>query len=137
VRQIDFTIDAATGFVTTPGTCPGQWTSTGTFGFKDGAEETLQSAAACKRPTAPPRALLTLVPKRVHTGRATRFTARIQGAGAACTRGVSVRVGGRRVRTGTRGRARLTVEVQHAGAHAATAKKRGCQTLHTAFVAVE
>jgi hypothetical protein len=52
VRQIDFTIDRKTGYVTTPRTCPRsrRWTATGTFGFKDGSEETLTSRLACKRP---------------------------------------------------------------------------------------
>ena len=50
VRQIDFTIERNTGYVTTPRTCRGRWTWTGTFGFKDGAEETLRGRAACKRP---------------------------------------------------------------------------------------
>lgn len=59
VRQIDFTIDRKTGYVTTPRSCPRsrRWVATGTFGFKDGAEETVRSRAACKRPrrrSAPP-----------------------------------------------------------------------------------
>jgi hypothetical protein len=58
VRQIDFTIERKTGYVTTPRTCRGHWVSTGTFGFADGAEETVRSRAACKRPpkrrSAPP-----------------------------------------------------------------------------------
>jgi hypothetical protein len=136
VRQIDFTIDSATRFVTTPGACPasGKWISTGTFGFKDGAEETLESAAPCER--AAPDARLLLAPQLVRVGRATRFTARILGASPACTRGVVVRVGGRRVRTGAAGRARLTVTARRGGAHAATAKKPGCSTLRAAFRAV-
>jgi hypothetical protein len=52
VRQIDFTIERATGYVTTPRTCPRsrRWVASGTFGFADGAEETVRSRAACKRP---------------------------------------------------------------------------------------
>jgi hypothetical protein len=52
VRRIDFTIERKTGYVTTPRTCPRsrRWVASGTFGFKDGAEETLRSRAACKRP---------------------------------------------------------------------------------------
>jgi hypothetical protein len=135
VRQIDFTIDKSTGFVTTPGTCTGQWISTGTFGFKDGAEETLQSAAACERKAvAKPR--LMLAPTRVRVGRASRFTARVEDATPVCTRGVVVRVGGRRARTDGHGRVRLTVTAHRGGAHSATAKKRGCPTLRTGFVAV-
>jgi hypothetical protein len=138
VRQIDFTIGAASGFVTTPGACPGdvQWRSTGTFGFKDGAEETLQSAAACEPVQTAAKPRLALSPRRVRTGRATRFTGRVLGASPRCTRGVLVRVGGRRVRTGPGGRARLTVAAHRAGAHAATAKKSGCRTLNTPFRAV-
>jgi hypothetical protein len=51
VRQIDFTIERATGYLTTPRSCPRsrRWVATGTFGFKDGAEETLKSRPACKR----------------------------------------------------------------------------------------
>jgi len=59
VRRIDFTIERKTGYVVTPRSCPRsrRWTSTGTFGFKDGAEETLRSRVACRRPkprSAPP-----------------------------------------------------------------------------------
>jgi hypothetical protein len=144
IRQIDFTVERASGFVTTPGGCSGVWTSTGTFGFADGAEETLRSTAACDKPGggggdgggggAHPRgARLALSPRHARTGRPTRFVARVAGAPASCTRGVTVRVGGRRVRTGARGRARLTVTVRRAGAHRATAKKRGCGTLGAAF----
>jgi hypothetical protein len=139
VRQIDFTIDRATGFVTTPATCPTsrQWIATGTFGFKDGAEETLQSTAACQR--APrgtaKRPRLAIRPQRVRTGRKTRFTARIKNATPACTRGAKVRVGGRRVKTDATGTARLRVRVNRAGAHRATAKKRGCPTLWVPFTA--
>jgi hypothetical protein len=52
VRQSDFTVERKTGFVTTPRTCPRsrRWVSRGTFGFADGAEETLVSRAACRRP---------------------------------------------------------------------------------------
>lgn len=52
VREIDFTIDAGTGFVSTPRTCTasGKWKSTGTFGFADGVEETLTSVAPCSAP---------------------------------------------------------------------------------------
>jgi hypothetical protein len=138
VRQIDFTIEKKTGFVTTPASCAGQWISTGTFGFKDGAEETLQSTAACKRDAAPAAgARLALSPQSVRAGRATRFTARIMGASPACTRRVVVRVGGRRKRTGRNGRIRLRVIAHRLGDHAATAKKRGCPTLRAGFVAVE
>lgn len=56
VRQIDFTIERATGYVTTPRTCPRtrRWVATGTFGFADGAEETVRSRAACTRPAKKP-----------------------------------------------------------------------------------
>ena len=56
VRQIDFTIEKATGYVTTPRTCPRsrRWVSRGTFGFADHAEETVTSMAACKPPRKKP-----------------------------------------------------------------------------------
>jgi hypothetical protein len=136
VREIDFTIDAKTGFVITPPTCTGEWTSTGTFGFKDGAEETLHSAVRCDRPPTPAAPRLAVRPLRVRTGRASRFTARITGASAGCTKGVRVRVGGRRARTGSGGSVSVWVKVNRAGAHSATAKKRGCPALRTDFTAV-
>jgi hypothetical protein len=138
VRRIDFTIDEATGFVTTPPSCPagGAWTSSGTFGFADGAEETLTSDTPCDVAPAASEGRLTLRPKRAAVGRATRFTARISGAAAGCERGATVRVGGRRVRSDSKGRAALTVTVRQAGAHRATAKKRGCPTLRAAFAGV-
>jgi hypothetical protein len=139
VRQIDFTIERANGFVTTPPACPagGRWVSTGTFGFKDGAEETLSSDAPCVRaPSTTPAPRLAVTPKRVRVGRTRRFTVRVIGASARCTRGATVRVGGRRTKTGASGRAHLRVTVRRAGAHAATAKKAGCPTLRAAFVGV-
>jgi hypothetical protein len=56
VRQIDFTVEKRTGYVTTPRTCPRsrRWVSRGTFGFADGAEETVTTKAACKRPRKKP-----------------------------------------------------------------------------------
>jgi hypothetical protein len=52
VRQIDFTIERKTRYVTTPRSCPPsrRWLASGTFGFADGAEETVRSKAACRRP---------------------------------------------------------------------------------------
>jgi hypothetical protein len=57
VRQIDFTVERATGYVTTPRTCARsrRWVARGTFGFADGAEETLTSKAACRRPKPKPK----------------------------------------------------------------------------------
>jgi hypothetical protein len=133
VRQIDFTIDRATGFVTTPPSCRGRWVSRGTFGFADGAEETVVSAMACTRP---PAARLSLEPARVRVGHAARFTARVLGTSSACRRGATVRIGGRRAKTGASGRATLTVSAHRLGKHQATAKKRGCPTLAAPFVAV-
>jgi hypothetical protein len=134
VRQIDFTIERATGFVTTPPSCPrsGQWISRGTFGFADGAEETVTSASACRRAAA----RLSLAPTRARVGRPTRFTARVIGAPAGCSRGAIVRIGGSRRKTGAGGRARLTVTAHGAGAHRATAKKGGCATLAAPFTVV-
>ena len=134
VRQIDFTIERATGFVTTPPSCPhsGEWITRGTFGFADGAEGTVTSASACHRVTA----RLSLAPTRVRLGRLTRFTARVVGAPTGCTRGSIVRIGGRRAKTGADGRATLTVTAHRVGAHRATAKKGGCATLAAPFTAV-
>jgi hypothetical protein len=140
VRQIDFTIDRATGFVTTPRSCPAarRWTSTGTFGFADGAEETLTSVAACDRPApAGRRARLTLSPRRVEAGEPARFTARVIGAPAGCRRGAVVRIAGRHARTGADGHATLTATPGRAGLHRATATKRGCRTLAALFWATD
>jgi hypothetical protein len=134
VRQIDFTIEKATGYVRTPAACPSsrRWTSTGTFGFADGAEETLTSSTPCKRALAR-RPRLSISPARARVGRPTRFVARVSGASAACTSGVRVRIGGRRGTTGPGGRVRLTVTVRQAGAHLAAARKPGCPTLAAGF----
>ena len=135
VRQIDFTIERATGFVTTPPSCPrsGRWISSGTFGFADGAEETVTSASACTRAAA---ARLFLTPTAVRVGRPTRFATRVIGASAHCTRGATVRVGGRRAKTGASGRATLVVTAHRTGAHRSTVKKPGCATLAASFTAV-
>jgi hypothetical protein len=133
VRQIDFTIERTTGFVTTPPSCRGRWLSRGTFGFADGTEETVESAAPCSRPAV---ARLSLTPTHTRVGRPTRFTARVLGSSSACRRGTIVRIGGRRAKTGEGGRVSLTLTVRRAGAHRATAKKRGCATLAAPFAAV-
>jgi hypothetical protein len=135
VRRIDFTIERATGYVTTPPRCPAgrRWTSTGTFGFADGAEETLRSDTPCTRAA---RARLSIAPTRARVGRPTNFVARVEGATAACTRGVRVRIGGRRAKTGPSGRVRLTVTVRRAGPHLAAARKAGCPTLAAPFTGV-
>jgi hypothetical protein len=135
VRQIDFTIEKATGYVTTPPRCPAgrRWTSTGTFGFADGAEETLTTDTPCK-PAARPR--LSIAPTRAPLGRPTTFVARIRDADAACVRGVRVRIGGRRATTGAGGRVRLTVTVRQTGRHVAAARKPGCRTLAAPFTGV-
>jgi hypothetical protein len=132
VREIDFTIERATGFVTTPSSCRGRWVSRGMFGFADGAEETVTSASPCRRAAA----RLSLAPTRARLGRPTRFTARVIGAPAACTTGAIVRIGGRRAKTGAGGRVTLTVTAHRAGPHRATAKKEGCATLAAPFTVV-
>jgi hypothetical protein len=133
VQKIDITIDPK--FVTTPSSCSGTWVSTGTFGFKDGTEETLKSETPCDRPAAPRTATLELKPRRPRVGRATRFSVRLTGA-RECSRGATVRIGGRRAKTDARGRAALRVTVHRPGAHRATAKKAGCPTLSAPFVGV-
>jgi hypothetical protein len=136
VRQIDFAIDRASRFVVTPAKCPatGRWTSTGTFGFADGAEETLASFAACnKASSGGRRAQLTLSPRRVEAGDPTRFSARVIGAPVGCRGGALVRIAGRRARTSADGRATLTATLGRAGVHRATATKRGCRTLAAVF----
>lgn len=136
IRQIDFTVERASGFVSTPPACGGEWTSTGTFGFKDGAEETLSSTIACQAPGhASARPRLALSPQRLRTGARTRFSARIAGAEPGCIAGALVRIGGRRARTDARGRVRLTVTVRRAGRHTASAKKPGCRTLVATYAA--
>jgi hypothetical protein len=136
VRQIDFTIDAATRFVSTPSTCPasGAWMSTGTFGFADGAEESVASTTPCDAPAVPhATARLAILPHAAKVGRATRFVAQVRGAAARCATGATVRVGGRRAKTSASGRIALTVTVRRSGLHRATAKKPGCPTLTAAF----
>jgi hypothetical protein len=139
VRQIDLTVDP--GFVSTPADCPasGLWVSTGTFGFADGVEETLESSTPCDAapaPSPPGSARLSLKPARATVGRRTRFTARVLGAGGGCARRATVRIGGRRALTDPRGRVAMVVTVHRAGAHRATAKKRGCPPLTAALAGV-
>jgi hypothetical protein len=52
-RDIDWTVSSH-GWLTTPAVCPrsGQWTSTGTFTFDDGATVTERSTTPCNRPRA-------------------------------------------------------------------------------------
>lgn len=133
IRQIDFTIDAGTRFVTTPPACPAvaSWSTTGMFGFADGSTEVVRTESPCdpSHRQSTPGARLTLTPRHVRAGTTTRFTARVRGAAPGCTRGATVRVGGRRARIGANGRVRLMVTVRRRGAHRATAKKSGCRTL--------
>ena len=67
---------------------------------------------------------LTVKPRRVRTGRLTRFRFRATVRGHAL-RSATVRFGRRRVHTDRRGRAVLRVRVHHSGRHVARVSKRG------------
>jgi hypothetical protein len=130
VRSLDFQIPVPRGtggrsLITTPSTCPseGQWKTTGTFGFKDGSSDTVTSATPCAKP----RIELTVKPGRVVAGRRARFSFRVQSASASCVAGATIRLAGRKVRTGPRGRATLTATLRKPGARRVRAARPGCR----------
>ena len=76
----------------------------------------------------PPPIRLKVRPRRVRAGKRVRFRFRVRSPSAACRRGVTIRLGRRRVRTGPRGRASMRVRLRRRGRRRVTARKAGCRT---------
>jgi hypothetical protein len=128
VRSLDFGIPVRRGaggrsLITTPPSCPasGAWTTTATFGFKDGTKDTVTSASPCVTP----KLHLTVKPGRVRAGHRTRFKFAVGSASARCVAGATIRLAGRKVITGPRGRATLTATLRTT--RRATATHVGCR----------
>ncbi len=136
VSEIHWEIAGAAGsrpaWLTTPSGCPqdGAWRSTGAFTFADGVTAVVHASTPCSRAgvrrSPGSRMRLAIAPRRAAAGRATRFRFRVRAGTPRCRRGVRVRLAGKRVRTGRRGRAALVVALRRPGRRAAVARKRGC-----------
>jgi hypothetical protein len=130
VRSIDFGIPVRRGaggrsLITTPPRCPASraWTTTATFGFKDGSSDTVTSATPCVTP----RLRVSVTPGRVRAGHRTRFAFALASRSPRCIAGATIRLGGRKVRTGPHGRAALAAALRKPGAHRVSATRPGCR----------
>ncbi len=72
-----------------------------------------------------PRMRLSVRPRRAQSGRRTRFSFRVTTSAGAPLPGATIRFGGRRVRTGTGGRAALAKRFARVGVHRAGASRSG------------
>jgi hypothetical protein len=132
VRSLDFQIPVRRGsggraLITTPPRCPAgrAWITTATFGFKDGSSDTVSSATPCVTP----RLKLTVEPRRVRPGQATRLKFAVRSASPRCMAGATIRLAGRSAKTDANGRAELVAKlrkrrratVTHAGCRRASA----------------
>ena len=70
---------------------------------------------------------LAVRPRRVSTGDAVRVRFNARSAASRCRRRVTIRVGGRRVRTNRRGRASVTLRLRRSGRRRVSARKLGCR----------
>ncbi|HEX8075552.1 MAG TPA: hypothetical protein VF545_11290 [Thermoleophilaceae bacterium] len=132
--QIPIRVAGGKSLATTPLECPasGRWTSTGTFGFADGRRETVASATPCGRVKLPagPKVRLAVHPRSTFSGRRVRVRLRVRSTAKRCVSGATVRLGGRRIRTDRRGRAKVTMTFRRPGLHRAKVNKRGCRPAH-------
>jgi hypothetical protein len=134
VRGSDFNVPvrgtAARPLVTTPPTCPasGKWTTTATFGFSNGDKDTVVSTTPCAATAGAGsgKLRLTVRPRRVEAGHATRFRFRVRSATPACIAGARVNFAGHRLRTDSRGRATITATLHRHGRHRARVSHPGC-----------
>lgn len=123
-------------FLTTPESCPGSgaWVTRGVFTFTDGGASTVTSETPCsstsraRRPR--PSTRLRVSPRRVRAKRTVRFRFRARGT-RRCIRGATVRIAGRRARTGRRGRASRRIRFRQRGWRVVRLTKRGCPTSRT------
>jgi hypothetical protein len=128
VRSIDLTIGT---LPTTPPVCPasGAWLSRASFKFVSYEPEQLVAETPCEAERGnrrAPRMTLSVSPGRVPAGRRTRLRIRVRSDAPACRRRVAIRLGGRRTRTDSRGRATLTVRLRKRGRRSVRARKPGC-----------
>jgi hypothetical protein len=80
----------------------------------------------------PPAAMrLSVRPRRVRRGRRVRLRYRVTSKSPSCRGGVVVRIGNRRVRTSSRGRAALRIRLGRTGVRRVRARKAGCHSTKT------
>lgn len=133
IRSIDFTVPVRTAngraLITNPPACPAahRWKGSATFGFADGSSETVPSSTAC---TGALR--LSIKPRRVPGGRRSRIAFSSAASDPGCIAGVTIRLGGRTVRTDSGGRAALRMKFRRAGLRHAVATKQGCRPARAA-----
>jgi hypothetical protein len=130
VRSLEFKIPVRVAggrsLIRTPPSCPspGRWTTTATFAFADGTEDSVSSRTPCRRT---PGLRLRVHPRRVLAGRRVRLHFRLSSGSRKCTSRAIVRVGGRTIRANRRGRAVLVTTFGRPGTRRARAAKRGCR----------
>jgi hypothetical protein len=134
IRSIDFEIPVVTNagkaLITTPPACPGDglWRASATFAFADGTSETVGSTTPCATPAAgrTPSLSVSVTPRRVHVGRATRLHLRVRSAAPRCVAGARVHFAGRALHADSRGRAAMTTTLHRAGIRRVRASHAGC-----------
>lgn len=137
VREIAFRL-APSPVLATPASCPadGRWRSVGTFGFASGTTLAVPASVPCaapapagsprsSAPAAGGRFGVRVTLRALHAGRRGRLRVRVL-ASPQCRRGATVRLGGRRARTGRGGRASLVVRPRSRGRLVIRVGKRGC-----------
>ena len=134
VREIRLEVPARTGpgrraYVTAPPECAtGKWIARAHYEFEDGGKTTVVSEGPCTPPAAGrPRLRASVTPARVRVGRRTTFAIVATASEPRCIRGARVRLGGRRTRTGERGRARIRTRFAVPGKKRVVVSKAGCR----------
>jgi hypothetical protein len=126
------------GYLTTPPTCPdsGYWQNGMEYWWADGSHETVPVKMPCSRPAAASKRLKIAVnPGRVTAGRRPSFVVTATSAGTAVS-GVRVRLGRRLLRTGSDGKATVTMRVHRPGLHVLRASAGGYVRATAKFRAV-
>jgi hypothetical protein len=136
VREIrlDFPVRTGAGgkpYATAPADCPtGRWTSLAHYEFADGGKTTVTSESACTR--APAALRVSVSPREARVGERTVFRVRVRSAEPSCIARARVRIAGRRLRTGARGRTHVATTFRRPGRRPVVATKAGCRTGRTA-----
>ncbi|HEX8122071.1 MAG TPA: hypothetical protein VF549_12470 [Solirubrobacteraceae bacterium] len=116
--RIVWDIPARGGYLVTPPTCDGTWTTVGEFSFGDGGSTRVEFAQPCEvrrvdtPPVLPPAVTIHASPRTLVRGRETRIRVRLESTDPACVRGATIRLGTRSAVTDDQGRATLVGNVR-------------------------
>jgi hypothetical protein len=139
VKSIDYEVPAQVSgdrsLITTPPACPasGAWASIGFFDFADESSDTVASTMPCSATAQPGDLSLMIKPRRVPVGERVRLRFRVRSATSSCVSGATIRVAGRELETGPRGRARLVTTFRRERKVRARATSPGCGRAKASF----